>query len=914
MKIKHLPCGLTPYYDCGYQRTPYYPHKNEIINICCRVDDMMENASVFMEWTLDGVRQKKIEGKRFYKDNDNRAFFSFTVGPFSEPVHITYKIFAKAPGDETSTREYSFDILNQVELARPEYVAKSDDIIHIVYRYGESFYYCIDMEIQENSILLRNRNDQKPVSGEAMDKLEDFSYKTNNGYSLMVSARPFKLIISKDDTDIVELSEKNSTILLSIDQSGNIYKVIQNFRMNGKVFYGFGEKFDRINQKGLNPKVYTVDHFTNQQDKTYMPIPFFFTEKGYGFYRNTSYRSDFSLIPAGLADLTYVRIESLCRRKGIIFEDYIFLGKPDFIVKQFHKLTGSPALPPRWAFGPWISANGWDTQSEALEQIRQLNVHSIPATVMVLEAWSDEETFYIFNEAKYQLKSGEKSFEYRDFTFGQESSWPDPKAFSDILKENNIKLILWQIPVIKHIEGSKNSQLCNDEQYALEKKYCVMNDDGTPYRITDIWFNDSLVLDFTNPEAVKWWFEKRKYLLTELNVAGFKTDGGEFIYDSSAKFYNGMDGEEMHNLYPNIYIGAYNDFLKKYLGSGNGVTFSRAGFVGAQRYPIHWAGDQLSKFSELRAQLTAGISAGLSGILFWSFDIGGFAGEFPTTELYIRSVEFGAFCPIMQFHSEPRSGQFYLTEREYWNNDRSPWNLAVVNKDNRILEQYRKYANIRMNLLPYLYEEAVNCVRYSRPMMAHLIFDYPEDENVLNIDDQYMLGRGLLIAPVISEGQRERNVYLPEGKWYDFWTGKIAFGGKAVEYPCELDKIPVFVKDGCIIPVNLNEDYIMGETDKTGFVGNNTDGYTKLCFMIYGKGEGAVNEADNEKTIRVSAGENSISIEYTIDVGMKEITLIFAGCYSKYNAITVNGIEAELHPITARIFGRTVSGCVVKLK
>ena len=912
MLIKHLPCGLSPYYDCGYQRIPHYPLKNEKVQINCRIEHLHKKSDVFMVWTLDGVEQEKIKGSRFSKDNDDRAYFSFTLGPFPKSVHVTYKIMARSSEAEVSTREYSFDVLTRVELEKPEFVGRTESSIWMVYKYGESCY-GIEAKAHNNIIRLSSHSGQKHVDIKVLEKIDGYEYKIDERYSIKTSKEPFGLFISKDGEEIIEISVNNMALALNIDAAGNVYKVSQSFRMRGKGFYGFGEKFDRINQKGLAPKSHVVEQFTNQQEKTYIPMPFFFSEKGYGFYRDTSYHSDFFLNPVDSTDLVDVKIECLCKRRGLLFDDYIFLGKPSFILKEFHKLTGAPALPPKWAFGPWISANGWNTQEEAQEQIEQLNYHSIPATVMVLEAWSDEGTFYIFNDAKYELKDGSKGFKYSDFTFEQQCKWPDPKAFTDRLEENNIKLILWQIPVIKYIEGNKNNQLYNDECYAIENKYCIMNDDGTPYRITDNWFNNSLVLDFTNPEAVDWWFKKREYLLTELNVAGFKTDGGEFVYDSSARFYNGKDVEEMRNLYPNLYAGAYNDFLKKHLGEGNGVTFSRAGFTGAQKYPIHWAGDQLSNYSELRGQLTAGISAGLSGILFWSFDIGGFAGAFPTTELYIRSVEFAAFCPVMQFHSEPRSGQFFLTERKHWINDRSPWNMARVNKDNRILEQYRKYANIRMNLIPYLMEEAANCVGMSRPMMAHLIYDYPEDEKVIDIDDQYMFGRGLMVAPVITEGHTERNIYLPEGEWYDFWTGERTSGGKIIEYPCELEKIPVFVKNGFIIPVNLNENYVMGETDKTGFVGNKIDEYTNLCFVVYGEGEYSVNAMDAESTIKVRATENRIVMECGAEAAIDKVTIIFARDNSKAWDVTLNGEKAATRPIIAKIFGRTVPGYAVNL-
>ncbi|MCI5955385.1 MAG: glycoside hydrolase, partial [Clostridiales bacterium] len=273
-------------------------------------------------------------------------------------------------------------------------------------------------------------------------------------------------------------------------------------------------------------------------------------------------------------------------------------------------------------------------------------------------------------------------------------------------------------------------------------------------------------------------------------VEGFKTDGGEFLFSNDARLFDGTTGLSAHNRYPGQYIGAYQAFLRE--NGVAGVTFSRADYTGAHTRPLHWAGDQLSAWSELRAQLTAGISAGLSGVLFWGFDIGGFAGELPSAELYLRATAMGCFSPVMQWHAEPRSGQFYATHLDGFNNDRSPWNLAEKLGSPEVLAIATSYARLREKLRPYLTAEAEHCVRACRPMMAHLCLDFPQDESALGCQDEYMLGRRLLVAPIVREGAMEREVYLPKGKWIDFFTREEIRGGQTLRVRCPLERIPVY--------------------------------------------------------------------------------------------------------------------------
>ncbi|MDR3050674.1 MAG: hypothetical protein LBU67_02990 [Oscillospiraceae bacterium] len=541
--------------------------------------------------------------------------------------------------------------------------------------------------------------------------------------------------------------------------------------------WGTGERFDAVNQKGRASNGRVVERFTHQQDQTYLPAPFFITEQGFGWYRGGG-------IPARM---TFG--EDLCitqETEGpILTEDHLLFGRPREVLAQYIAMTGRPVLPPDWAFGLWISANGWHHDAEVEAQLQAIKTLDYPALVMVLEAWSDERTFYRWNDRK---------------------SWRDPAALVKKIRDAGLHLVLWQIPIIKHEwDGDPGEALRADMQEAVGKGYCVMCADGTPYRITEKWFHNSLLLDFTNPEAVRWWFDKRAYLL-EMGVEGFKTDGGEFLFDKRVVLHNGLSGRAAHNLYPAQYVGAYHDFMQAHGVAG--VTFSRAGYVGAQTQPMHWAGDQESEWCELEAQLCAGISAGLSGILFWGFDIGGFAGELPSAALYLRATAMGCFSPVMQWHSEPRSGQFYSTQGADFINDRSPWNLAEKLHEPRLLSIARYYARVRVWLMPYLLQEARNCVENLRPMMAHLCIDFADDPTALATEDEYMLGRGLLVAPLVKEGAMERDVYLPKGRWRSLFTQTVVEGNQTIRYPCDLEQIPVFERmgenDGC-------EEYALGD-------------------------------------------------------------------------------------------------------
>jgi len=277
---------------------------------------------------------------------------------------------------------------------------------------------------------------------------------------------------------------------------------------------------------------------------------------------------------------------------------------------------------------------------------------------------------------------------------------------------------------------------------------------------------------------------KRAYLLDELGIDGFKTDGGEHLWGRDVVFANGLRGDEGINLYPNLYVGAYHRYSNQ-KRNGDALTFSRAGFTGAQAFPAHWAGDENSTWEAFRASLTAGLNIGLSGVPFWGWDIAGFSGEIPTAELYLRAAAMSAFCPIMQYHSEFNDHRIPLR-------DRTPWNIAERTGRPEVIDIYRHFTKTRMRLLPYITAEARHCAETGEPLMRPLFLDWPTDAQAWQISDQYCFGRALMIAPVLEPGMTERRLYLPEGQWQDFWTGEKFAGQQWIPVPAPLESIPVF--------------------------------------------------------------------------------------------------------------------------
>ncbi|WP_149202106.1 TIM-barrel domain-containing protein [Actinotalea subterranea] len=557
---------------------------------------------------------------------------------------------------------------------------------------------------------------------------------------------------------------------------------------------GFGERYDAVDQRGRVLDAVVFEQYKSQGrfGRTYLPMPFAHVLPGpsggepWGFHVRTSRRSWYDV---GATDQSELRVEvALGGTHDEALDVGLYTGAPHEVLDAFLTEVGRPEELPAWVLRLWASGNEWNTQALVTERMATHAELGIPVGAVVIEAWSDEEGIMIWRDAAYEPRPDGSPFRADDFTWGD--AWPDPKAMVDALHARGIKVILWQIPLLK-TRHDLPPQTPDDAQVLLEGTamveggHCVTEADGTPYRNRGWWFPQSLMPDLSVQRTRDWWTAKRRYLVEDLGVDGFKTDGGEHAWGADLRYADGRRGDEGNNLYPVHYARAFGDLLRS---AGKApVTFSRSGFTGSQAHGLFWAGDEDSTWEAFRWTLNAGITAASCGIVYWGWDLGGFSGPVPDPELYVRSAAAATFMPVMQYHSEFNHHRPPLR-------DRTPWNVADLTGDTAVVGEFKRLAHLRERLVPYLAEQAAGTIASSRPLMRGLFFDWPDDAAVWDWPAEYLLGDDLLVHPVTEPGATTWRTYLPAGTWTDLWSGEVHDGGRVVERDVPRDVVPVYVR------------------------------------------------------------------------------------------------------------------------
>ena len=501
-----------------------------------------------------------------------------------------------------------------------------------------------------------------------------------------------------------------------------------------EMIFGCGESATGLNKAGQKVNLFVTDPQGPETDQMYKPIPFFMSNRGYGMFMHTSapVTCDFGATYIGLNKM-FMGDENL--------DLFVFFGEPKDILDEYTDLVGKPGMPPLWSFGTWMSRITYFSEKEGYDVAANIRKNKYPCDVIHFDTgWFDVDwqCDYKFSENRFQ----------------------NPQQMLKDLRSQGFHVCLWQLPYFT----PKNRYFSE----LIEKDMYVKNGNGElPY--------EDVVLDFSNPETVKWYQDKLAGLLN-IGVSAIKVDFGEAA-PLNGIYASGKSGWYEHNLYPVRYDMAVSEITKK-LHNEN-IMWARAAWAGSQRYPLHWGGDAATTNTGLLGTLRAGLSFGLSGFSFWSHDMGGFVKSTPE-DLYCRWIPFGFLTSHTRAHGAPPT---------------EPW----LYDSKRVQDVFRKSAEMKYRLMPYVYAQAKECTEKGLPMLRALFVEFPDDPGAWKVDDEYLFGSQILVAPLLESGMTGRTVYLPEGKWIDYQTEKVYEGGW---HQIEAGSLPIImlVRDGSVLP------------------------------------------------------------------------------------------------------------------
>ena len=536
-------------------------------------------------------------------------------------------------------------------------------------------------------------------------------------------------LIDNDSTQVKLLPF--SFIKRGSDNSRSVNPVF--FLAPGERIYGCGESFTSLNKVGQKVHLSVTDPQGPETDGQYKPVPFFFSNRGYGIFMHTSapVTCDFGASYIG-ADRLFMADEQM--------DYFVFFGEPKDILNEYTDITGKSPMLPLWSFGTWMSRITYFSQEEGLEIARQLRAHQIPSDVIHFDTgW-----FGVDWQCDYQFAK---------------DRFKDPVGMLKKLSKDGFHTCLWQLPYFT----PKNRFFPE----IIERGLHVVNaTGGMPV--------EDAILDFSNPETVNWYQSKIEGLMKQ-GVSTIKCDFGEAA-PYNGFYHSGKGGLYEHNLYPLRYNKALWEVVERN-HPGEGIIWARSAWAGSQRYALHWGGDAATNNIGMLGDLRGGLSFGLSGFSFWSHDMGGFVTASPE-DIYRRWLPFGFLSSHTRAHGAPPT---------------EPWLISESFTD-----AFRACAEMKYKLMPYVYAQAKDCTERGLPMVRALLVEFPQDPGAWLVEDEYMFGSQILVAPLMESGS-ERMVYLPQGKWIDYQSGKVYDSGYQT---IEAGKIPaiILVRDGSLIP------------------------------------------------------------------------------------------------------------------
>ncbi|HEU4405464.1 MAG TPA: TIM-barrel domain-containing protein [Polyangiaceae bacterium] len=560
----------------------------------------------------------------------------------------------------------------------------------------------------------------------------------------------------------------------------------------GEHAYGLGEKFNAFDQAGRRAHLTARDVAGAKGDAAYKVAPWWLSSRGHGFHFDASHEAFFDL-GAGARDRFALDVLGGALRYHVVGGP-----APADALARYTGYSGRPPAPPPWAFAPWVSSDHWRDGGEVRYVLTRLAELGIPGSVFVFDSpWETSYNDFTWNAAQF-ARGG--TYEGRAW-----AGFDSPRAMLEFLRAHGYKAVLWLTPFVnvrsndEGVPGQNTGKAAPYDEAAAAGLF-VRAAPGGPPLVVDWWKGSGSPLDFTNPAARAWLAGRLGALAAAGDgvVGGFKADDGEGDYiPLDAAYADGRRGDEMRNGYGLEYHRAVWGVLGR-----EGVLFARSGFTGSQAFPASWSGDNEANFGAdngLPSVVVAGLSAAMSGYAFWGHDVGGYLDQNPSPDqddLFTRWAQFGALSPLMQLHRQVTLGRQY------------PWSYSPA-----ALANYVACARLHTRLFPYLYTLAGEAERTGLPLLRPLALAWPNEPAVQGIQDEYLLGPDLLVAPVLAERARSRRVFLPPGGWYDYFSHAYHPGGGWLDWADpEPSHFPLFVRRGALLPL-LGRDDVMTLVD-----------------------------------------------------------------------------------------------------
>jgi len=571
----------------------------------------------------------------------------------------------------------------------------------------------------------------------------------NGDLQIIANSNPFYLTyIFKGDTLLKEasgfdVSKGNSSVSFKLSPEEGIY--------------GGGERAIQLNRRGYELPLYNRPSFGYQVGTTSLnySIPLIISSKKYAILWDNAQKGIVDIGKTQSDILKWSAIGGTARYFFIASQNY-----PD-LLKSYTELTGRQSLPPRWVFGNLLSRMAYRNQKETDSVVSLMQKDNFPMDAIILD-------FYWFGDS---IKGYLGNLDW------YKKAWPDPVNMISKYRKEGIKTILITEPYV--LDTLKNYK------DGLEKKIFVTDSSGRPYLDTLFYFGHGSLIDIFKPEACEWFWQKYNKQINN-GVAAWWGDLGEPESHPSDIYHVNGKADEVHNIYGHYWDKMLFEKYSENYPHTRLFHLQRSGFAGSQRYSAFpWTGDVSRSWGGLQAQLPLLLTMSLSGLGYIHSDAGGFAFGEKDDELYTRWLQFAVFTPILRPHGSDVTG--IPSEPVFW---------SVKTQD-----IVRNYMNLRYSFLPYNYTLAWQNATTGEPLMRPLFYSYPGDSIAVKTGDEYLWGDNLLVTPVIVKGQTVRKIYLPAGRWIDFYTGTIYQGNRYIDFPVTIEKIPLFVKSGSFIPM-----------------------------------------------------------------------------------------------------------------